>query len=72
MRERQRGRVVDVLAARRDVPPVSGQGASGVVDHDVGAMPEDIGFHADRRDEPRLAGADADVLDRGDRLAQST
>jgi len=56
MGERQGCRVVDVVAARRGVPPIRGEGSRGVVDDDVGAVAQDCRLDADRGDEARVAG----------------
>ncbi len=41
-----------------------------MVDDDVRAVAEDVGFHADGRDQPGMAWSDPDVLHRRDRLRQ--
>src|SRR5581483_5701918 len=66
----ERRGVVDVLARRRVVAPVRGEGADGAVDDDVGSVAEDVGLHADRRDEARLSPGHAHAPHRFDRLGE--
>src|SRR5216683_124633 len=53
--KRERGGVVDVLAARRRVATIRGQRPGRMVDHDVGTVAEHVGLDADRGDQARLS-----------------
>src|SRR5450759_952212 len=68
---KRKGRgVIDVLATWSRMPAIRREGARGAVDDDVCSVSEHRGLDADRGDEARVAGRDADVFHGGDRLRQ--
>src|SRR5262249_49138359 len=67
VRERQLGRVVDVVAGRRRVAPERRQGPGGLARNPVAAVAVDAGLHADGGDQAGVARREADALEGGDR-----